>query len=172
GRTPRHVERWVRQFPADEQDAILLEMDHVLSQTYLCREECEEFLKEVVQNKELTGGSPQEFWRSVNFLRIQRKGESQRHMLLQFQSVLECQVGLRLCDCGSPRGPYFYLDDCLFTSTHLRWDLIEWIRTAAPPCVRIHLIVFAAHKGRLRYTCRKVAEEARAKGKEITLEHC
>jgi hypothetical protein len=57
---PEHVERWIRQFDAGVQDAMLAEMDHVLKQSYLSREYFLNFLRGLVRLDRLVGSNG--FW--------------------------------------------------------------------------------------------------------------
>jgi hypothetical protein len=170
-RTPGDVDRWVRQFSEPAQQSILAEMDHVLSRVYISRQACEKALARIVISEKLALPSPGEFWRKVNFLRIQDKGESQRVMLSLFDEALKKETGLTLTQCGSPDGPYFYLDDCVFTGTHVRWDIIAWVKTDhAPKVAKVHILTLANHRGRIRYTKNKIQEGARGVNKDITAE--
>jgi hypothetical protein len=170
-RTPSDVDRWIRQFSEPAQQAILAEMDHVLSRVYISRQACEKALAHAVISGKLALPSPGEFWRKVNFLRIQDKGESQRVMLSLFEEALKKDTGLTLTQCGNPDGPYFYLDDCIFTGTHVRWDIIDWVKTDyAPKVAKVHILTLANHRGRIQYTKHKIQVEARGVNKDITVE--
>jgi hypothetical protein len=170
-RTPGDVDRWVRQFSGLAQEAILAEMDHVLSRVYITLKDCEKSLARVVASAKLALPSPGEFWRKANFLQIQDKGESQRVMLSLFEEAMKKEIGLTLAECGSPDGPYFYLDDCFFTGTHVRWNVIDWVKTdQAPKVAKVHILTLAIHKGRVQYTKNKIQQEARSVNKDITAE--
>jgi hypothetical protein len=147
-------------------------MDHVLSQVYISRNACEEFLAGVVIAPQLVQPSPVEYWRKANFLRIRTKGESQSVMLSLFEEALQKETGLTLAQCGNPAGPYFYLDDCIFTGTHVRWDVIDWLKSVrAPQQAEVHILALALHKGRVQYTKNKIQEQARSVNKVITAEN-
>jgi hypothetical protein len=84
--------------------------------------------------------------------------------------ALHHEAGLRLTDCGSADGPFVYLDDCIFTATHIRWDLIGWLRRPeAPRSARIEVVAFAIHTGRNQYTTGAVAEAAKQAGRDISI---
>ena len=55
------VGRWVAQFKDDVQGPILSEMIHVLGQTYLSRNACEQFIEGVVTSPKLAGKDPPAF---------------------------------------------------------------------------------------------------------------
>jgi hypothetical protein len=146
-------------------------MDHVLSRVYVSRRACEEELARIVTSSKLALPTPIEFWSKVNFLRIQDKGESQRVMLSLFEEALQKETGLTLTQCGSPGGPYFYLDDCIFTATHVRWNIINWLKSdRAPQAARIHVLTLANHKGRLQCTTNKIHQEAKSANKDIAIQ--
>ncbi|MBW1675432.1 MAG: hypothetical protein JRF30_01035 [Deltaproteobacteria bacterium] len=65
--TPSRVNRWVKQFDAEVQDDILLEMDHILKQMYWSKESVIEYLAGMLDTEKLTGDNPGHFWKSVNF---------------------------------------------------------------------------------------------------------
>ena len=93
------------------------ELDHVLEKTYYSRQRVNNFLESLCRNKELTGPDPQEFWRTVKFLQIQQRGDSQSQLLDMFDGVLETKWGFKgqrsrsaeysstlttLCSLGTP----------------------------------------------------------------------
>jgi hypothetical protein len=169
-RAPADVDRWVSQFGRPTQQAILAEMDHALSRVYISRQDCENALSRVVGSDKLALPSPAEFWRKVNFLRIQAKGESQRVMLSLFEEALKSATGLTLAQCGSADGPYFYLDDCIFTGTHVRWDIINWVKTRdAPKAAKVYILSLAHHRERIQYTKNRIQQEARSVNKDVTV---
>jgi hypothetical protein len=170
-RTPAHVDRWVRQFSPAAQEVILEEMAHVLPRLYISQHDCVRYLDKLVSGTGTCRVSRGSYWRSVNFLHIQQKGESQKVMLGLLDTVLREAAGVRIADCGSVRGPYVYLDDCIFTATHVRWDLINWVKTKAPQAAQVFVVSLAQHKGRLDYTTNKVTQEAWASGKDIKIMH-
>jgi len=168
--TPARVEKWVRQFPKEARDPILEELDHVLSRTYISRSDFNSFLESVVTADALAGSAPRGFWKRANILRIQQKGDSQKVILAMFEKALSKKAGLRLGDCGSAGGPYFYFDDCTFTATHVRWDLVKWVKEKAPKTADVHIVTSFLHSGRIGYTDRKVTDEAAAVGKKVTVQ--
>src|SRR6266850_1750993 len=170
-RTPGDVDRWLRQRSEPAQQAILAEMDHVLSRVYISRQACEKALAHVVTSDTLALPSPGECWRKVNFRRIQDQGERQRVMLSLVEEALQKETGLTLTPCGSPDGPYVYLDDGVFTGTSVRWDIIAWVKTdPAPKVAKVPILTVANHRGRIQYTKHTIPEEARGVNKDITAE--
>ncbi|MBI1914951.1 MAG: hypothetical protein HYS12_09480 [Planctomycetes bacterium] len=183
---PAHVDRWVGQFEAPVQEPILMELDHVLRQTYLSRQFFVDFLRNLVRLKQVPGlsgfwhqvrtvlagllallkparvvpAAGRTFWRNVNFLDIQRHGASQHEMLALFEEVLKENHGLTLARCGSPSGGYLYLDDILFTGNRIILDLCQWIQTVAPPRARVVVVVIACYRRGLWYTHKTILQAA------------
>lgn len=163
--TPEHVERWVEQFSIievskAEQLELLQELDHVLRQTYFSKRKVDRFLNSLVRFHPLVYDNPEAFWKSANFLRIQRRGNSQTDMLAVFDTVLERTLGLKTEMCGSIGGPYIYLDDCLFTGNRIIHDMNDWLINSAPNGTVVHIIVIAQYASGLWQAKRKVAQAA------------
>ena len=77
------------------------EMIHVLSRTYLSRNTCELFIQGVVTSPKLAGNDPPAFWQGVQFLQIQRGGQSQADMLALFAASLEKLLASNRCRLDS-----------------------------------------------------------------------
>lgn len=161
-----HVDHWVKQFPAAAQDALLRETDHVLKQTYLNKDWVAGFLSHQVKNDKLAGADPCDFWNKSNFLSIQQNGHSQEDMLALFSHCLKEQCGLKLVECGSPTGPYIYLDDVIFSGSRVGNDLEAWIKEKAPETAAVHILVIAVHlfgEYKLLQRLRTIAAEQKKK---------
>ncbi len=167
--TPQHVLTWVNQFQKHLQDAILDEIHHVLSRSYYRRDDVFNFIHTLIRNNKLTIGDPATFWRSVNFLDIQQGGSSQREMLQQFDLKLSSLFGFGLKNCGSPNGPFVYIDDAIFSGNRVRHDLELWIKSNAPQSCILHVIVIAFHKGGQWYADSSLKKTATEAGKNITV---
>ena len=139
-----HVDRWVRQFDPSHQHAILDEMAHVLRYNYISRQTMLGFLEALLH--ELPNGSdPRTFWQSLNFLRLPGTGRSQSEMLNALASLLEERLGLSMAECGSPTGPYLYLDDVLYTGQQLLRTLGTWLQLKAPAGACVVVAMMATH---------------------------
>ncbi|MCX2524735.1 phosphoribosyltransferase-like protein [Larsenimonas rhizosphaerae] len=143
--TPEHVECWLNQFTPANQLPFLREFNHVIKQTFFTKENVQEFLRNLVGNKNLAGGNPREYWASANFLKIQQKGQSQKEMLKLFAKCLEDECGLNMDTCGTQGGDFIYLDDVIFSGGRVGQDLNAWIIHNAPQSAKIHVIVAAIH---------------------------
>jgi hypothetical protein len=193
--TPEHVDRWIRQFDPSVQDPMLAELDHVFKQSYLSREYFRSFLRGLAGLTYLTPrrgfwqklrqafaglfglagnekgkerGSPTP-WPDVNFLNIQKHGASQQEMFLLLGEVLGQDYGLKLSSCGSPTGPFVYLDDLLFTGNRIIADLRRWIQTGAPPRAEVVVVVIASYRRGLWYSHQAILRAAAEARKAICL---
>ncbi|MGB7510940.1 MAG: hypothetical protein WBP54_06585 [Pelodictyon phaeoclathratiforme] len=160
--TPKHVERWMMQFNESVQLPILRELDHVLKNTYYSREKVQSFMEKLLT--ETDGSCDCDFWRKINFLRIQQQGQSQTELLSIFDSVLEAKCGFNTDVCGSVDGYFLYFDDALFSGSRIGNDLDLWIEQDAPTEATVTVIVIAGH------TSGKWLAENRLKEKIISLQ--
>jgi hypothetical protein len=144
--SPSHVDRWVRQFDADIQVALLSEVDHTLKHTYFARSVVARFFSRQIKHEGIAGTTPCDFWRSAHVLDIQLQGHSQREIRQLFGIALQEQCSLALEDAGSAGGAYIYLDDVLFTGGRIGTDLSEWITKEAPTEFTLHILVIATHR--------------------------
>lgn len=167
---PEHVERWVKQFDAPVQEPLLAELDHVLKKTYITRANVEQFLRGLLTVRRLAGDDPCDFWRRVNFLNIQDRGNSQREMLAMFEAVLQRDCGLDLNQCGSADGPYVYLDDGIFTGNRIKNDLSAWIQSCAPTTVKVEVVVIAIHRQGRWYANNRLERVSSVAGKTVHID--
>lgn len=166
--TDAHIDRWVSQFPADVQLPLLREMDHVLKKTYFSLSRVNGFLHGLLENEELAGTDPCAYWKSVGFLQIQQRGNSQREMLAILDVALKHQCGFQLSECGGGATTFIYVDDAIFSGGHVRTDLTQWIQESAPKRAHVHIVAMAFHKYGQWYTDKKISEAAKQSAKVIT----
>jgi hypothetical protein len=164
-----HVAKWVGQFDPAQQLPILTEMDGLLKRTYLNKVTVETFLKCLVSNPKLAGANPKQFWQSANFLDIQDGGRSQTEMLQMFSQQLQATLGITVAQCGSPTGPYVYLDDISFTGNRVRNDINTWLKGKAPLTSTLHVIVAASHCGGEWYAENSIKKTATSQEKALAL---
>ncbi|KUJ74387.1 hypothetical protein AVO42_02970 [Thiomicrospira sp. XS5] len=164
-----HVNQWVKQFDEDVQIPILEELDVVLKRTYFSKEKVIRFLNNVINTEKLTGSTPEEFWRSVNFLDIQSAGNSQKDMLDLFSQQLTSRFGFGVDSCGQSNEVFLYIDDGIFTGNRVRRDLDKWISEEAPHEASIHIVCIATHRGGRFYADTKIKECIGDSGKNIKI---
>ena len=114
------------------------------------------FFTKLVENKQLAGGNPHDFWHNATILDIQHQGHSQTEIRKLFGKVLDGKYGLKIDQCGSIGDTFIYLDDALFTGGRIGADLSDWI-AKGPKKATLHIVVIASHllgewmcEGRLR----------------------
>lgn len=165
-----HVQRWVSQFPAGKQDALLAELTHVLGTTYVTKAQVVKFLTALAKNEKVTGEDAAAFWRSANFLRLQTAGNSQNDMLELFDGALKKAHGFGLDECGSKEPQFVYLDDALFSGGRIKSDLSQWIKGTAPKKADVAVIVIGVHCLGEWFASKDIKKAADEAGKEIEVE--
>jgi hypothetical protein len=143
-----HVDRWVSQFAPSAQDVILAEMAHVLPKAYASKANARSFVKAVLRSDALAGcgKNAPKFWKKMNFLRDQGHGSSQTELLALFDEQMESEFGFDTLACGSPDGPFLYLDDGVFTGARVRADVLNWLANA-PSGAKLYIVVIALYRG-------------------------
>lgn len=168
--TPEHVDRWVSQFTPTNQLAFLREFNHVIKQTFLNKDNVVGFLDRLVTNTALVGANPSAYWANANFLRIQKRGQSQRQMVSLMGERIAERLGLDIAQSGSPQGDFIYLDDVLFTGGRISTDLTAWIEGPAPNNAVVKVITIVLHTSGHYYIKSKKLREAIARsGKNIQI---
>lgn len=165
--TPEHVDRWIQQFNADAQLALLREMDHVLKWTYISQSHMRKFFARVIGDQQLAGKMPREFWQTAHLLDIQHDGNSQTEIRKLFSEELEKKYGITADECGATDGAFVYLDDVLFSGSRIRNDLSTWIVNEAPPAATVHIVMIATHRFG-HWSCRgRLEQGAKEAGKQL-----
>ena len=165
--TPERVDRWIKQFDKAVQLPMLREMDHVLQQTYLSLADVTRFLKGLLKTKKLVGKDPCAFWRGVNFLDIQERGNSQTEMAQLFDAILKEKYDFGIDECAVESAVYVYLDDGIFTGNRVGSDLEKWIKTQAPDEAKVHIVTIALHAHGKYYAEGRIKQTARNAKKSI-----
>ena len=165
--TPDHVDRWIYQFGTDVQLPMLREMDHVLRQTYFSRSSVQSFFARVIDNRDLAGNEPREFWRTARLLDIQQEGNSQTEIRQLFSEALEQKYGIAAGTGDARTETFVYLDDVLFTGGRIGNDLSVWIAGESPQTATIHVLVIVAHRYGEWDCCRRLNQAATNAGKRL-----
>jgi hypothetical protein len=161
-----HVERWVRQFDADEREPLLDELLRIWPAFYLKRQVVERFLQRKLTDASLVGANPAEFWARTTVLDIQMRGGSQRALRELLRPLLYQAMGLSLDTCGGG-DRFIYFDDILFTGDRIERDISTWL-PKAPLVAHVDIVVFAAHAyGRYQLE-EKLKNLSQAGGKSIS----
>ncbi len=162
-----HVQRWLNQFDEGVREQLLSEITHVLQRTYVSQVRVENFLANLVTNKDLAGETPAAFWRGVKFLDIQERGRSQKEFLRLFAIPLKQHAGLELASCGQQPACFVYLDDGIFTGMTLIQSIGDWLKKDAPEKPILHVIVIAGHVGGKHYAETQLKKVAASVGKSV-----
>ncbi|WP_155773767.1 phosphoribosyltransferase-like protein [Methylorubrum extorquens] len=166
--TPEHVEKWINQFPQASQLPILSEISHVLDKTYFSRIRVRRVLRAVIKYPGWTAGDPSAFWRQVNFLDLQPRGNSQRDLLALFDKSLNKECGYGISECGQGN-KFLYLDDGLFSGGRIGSDLDGWIMGPAPKNAELMVAVIALHTQGHYFTNQSLRRAIAKSGKSINL---
>jgi len=166
--TPKHVNRWVSQFPDDTQEPILGEVDHVLKKTYFSRARAEQYLTSLISTDGMAGADPAAFWVDVTCLDGQAHGSSQHELVTMFARLLREAYGIEITDAVANPRVFLYLDDAIFSGDSLRRDLRSWIENEAPAMASVHVVVFTLHTG-YWYAKNQIRDAIQVSGKQITV---
>lgn len=168
--TPDHVDRWVCQFDGGDQGVILQEMDQLLKRFYYSRTRAKKSLRSYIRQGVIDGNEPRSTLARTRFLRVQKKGNSQKDLLEIVDEILQEDHGMRVDDCGvdSP-DTFVYIDDGIYTGSRFRYDLTpgtgapSWITKEAPDGCTLKIYVLASHKEGEKYAMRVILPFARRK---------
>jgi hypothetical protein len=141
----QHVQRWADQLSAGVQPGVLQELEHVLRKTYLRRSLVGDLLDGLIVHEAFSASGSKQFWASANLLDLQTESTSQKRMLGLLDERLQAVHSLQAAECGTPEGPFVYLDDAIFTGSRVRKDLGRWIASTAPAEAIVYVVVLAAH---------------------------
>lgn len=159
--TRDHVDRWINQFDPADCLPVLSETAHLIQKVYASKEAVAGFIGGLIKNKGLTGEDPQNFWRSVGFLRLQSASQSQNDFLTLLDEALKAEFGISTEREKSKNGVYIYLDDAIFSGTQVRNDISEWLKPGRIKDATVHVIVAAYHKSGQWYANREIEKIAK-----------
>lgn len=158
--TTGHVERWITQFENDDRLEILQETDHILRQVYVSKEKVKRFIESLINHEGLVGSDAGGFWRSVGFLRLQRRSRSQNDLLELLSEVLTEKFGLDTSRDESANQTYIYIDDAIFSGNQVKSDLVNWMVDGDKRDCKVHVIVMGQHKSGQWYANKEIQKEA------------
>ncbi len=162
--TPSHIDKWVKQFRAEDQIIILQEMNHLLKlkHFYLSNDSVKKYVQRFLSNQELFGLNPKTSLMSTNFLHIQKEGKSQTEIIKVIDEVLFNNYNLRISQCGGS-DIYAYVDDGLFSGNRLCDDIIPWLENTAPNNCKIIIYHIVRYNQGYNYAMKKILPVARKK---------
>lgn len=167
-RTPDSVERWLDQFDEDEDTklAFLEEVHQLLSKTYFSKQRVEDFLLRLVQTERLVGKDGAKFWKDATVLNIQQRGHSQAELRELLAEVINKKLAVKIKDAGEGEGPFIYLDDAIFTGTHVIGDISEWLPIAPDNSV-LHIAALAVYSAGEWNINKKLPSVIQEQGKQL-----
>ena len=165
-----YVEAWVSQFADADQPHILSEMDALLKRCYFSRRRVVKGLKELLFDEDIQGPNPLEALQETKFLRIWRKGSSQRDLLAITGEILS-KKGIDIESCGeeTPKA-YIYVDDGLYSGNTVLYDFknSNWFDEAIPGTT-LYLLFLAFHQEGAMYVHNKIDDFVRPKKIKVKL---
>lgn len=168
--TATHVDRWVRQFSPENQNTILVEMDHLLKENYVSKLGVIEIFKCLIKSDAIPKGDPRLFWASANLLDLQPLGHSQSTICRIVKDLLYSEYGIVANGTISTSSVFVYFDDIIFSGNRCWTDLSKWIQNDAPTEARVIVCVIAFHRSAEWQYKAKLENFARQYGKSITIQ--
>lgn len=141
------VNKWVKQFPDDDRDLILGELNHLLDQTYFSKVAVVSFLQSIIDHKKFTNGDAANFWTTGSLLKIQKGGSSQSDLtdLLITEIIRKLNITPSIND--DSKDHFIYLDDGIYTGRRLFTDLKEWAVKLKRKSIKVNVVVAVIYKG-------------------------
>ena len=128
--TPEIIQKWILQFSKANREVILSEMVHIFRKMYISEQNIDNFLFGLVTNNNLTNSDPNNFWRNVSLLNIQKDGYSQDVMVHKFKETIYKQLNIDVAVNDYTKRHYIYVDDFIFSGKKLRTDLSTFLEVA------------------------------------------
>ncbi len=160
-----HVYQWLSQFRPHSQRSIAEGTARILSQFFLSKEACTDFIDDIITHKDLVQDDPAAFWAQTAILNLQKQGNSQRELVQMLTTSLNKQ-GIQH---GSPEPRYsVYIDDAIFTGNTVLHDLKEWVQSA-PDKHRVHVLTFGHYKSGQQHAQQALNKVIKASKKDIKI---
>lgn len=121
--TPEIIQKWILQFSEVNREVILSEMVYIFRKMYISEQNIDNFLFDLVTNNKLTNNNPNNFWRNISLLNIQKDGYSQDVMVHKFKETIHKQLNIDVAINDYTKQHYIYVDDFIFSGKKLRTDL-------------------------------------------------
>lgn len=161
-----HVEKWIAQFNADEQETVLLETLKILKRNYITRENFSQFVDVLIGSDAVYKGEKDGYWRNVSLLDIQQNGNSQDELNEVLVDAIESLYDVDDL-IGKESDEFIYLDDFIFSGNRLFSDMQDWLTNFAPDKCRVCIITIGWFIYGQWNTENKLKKLAKELGKEI-----
>ena len=152
-----HVNRWLKQFEAEDQLIILHEMNFIMKRFYFSRLRVKNcirgFVQEIIGNEQ-----PAVVLSRIKFLNTLQSGNSQQAILTIMDEILRDDYGLSLADTNTKTiQSYVYMDDAIYTGNKLRHDqILKKIHSSLPSKSDLIIYVVAAHRTGYEYAIEQI----------------
>lgn len=146
-----HVERWVSQFPFNNQYTLLEELNFILKKTYFSKRYFQQRFRNWIENKS------SDIWEQVVFINGQLDGESQNDLMQIFADSLHECYAIRINYEYLNPSHYIYLDDGLFSGSRIKKDL-EAFLPHVHGNAKIIILLIISHSSGEYYTLKKLRE--------------
>ena len=97
---------------------------------YISEQAIDTFLLNLITNQNLTNNNPNQYWKNVSLLNIQKDGESQDIMVQKFKMLVKNKLNIDIAVNDYSKHQYIYIDDFLFSGKKLQTDLITFMNLA------------------------------------------
>lgn len=156
-----HVHKWIKQFDDEEQYIVLQETANLLDNYYVKKRDIKNYFKALWDTKQIFGEYPKKESEYMQFLSIQRKGNSQRKLVELMQQVILDEYNVELnTENSSKIHKYIYLDDGFYTGATLRHDISNWIDNYNPnENAELDIIFIGMYNNSYKYSMEKLEEK-------------
>ncbi|MDD6456233.1 MAG: hypothetical protein PUF59_06575 [Lachnospiraceae bacterium] len=149
-----HVQRWIEQFPEEEQEIVLRGTDLLLSKNYVNEKRMEKMFEALWKaDEEIMGDNPLRTLNHTQFLDIQSKGNSQKRLVEQIEKYYKEKKSALINKNNHKKVErYIYLDDCVYTGYTVLKDITNWIENGNPnPGAELDIITWGVYTGMRDY---------------------
>lgn len=155
-----HVDKWINQFPEDERFIVLTETDNLLKNNYINKRSIKDFFDVIWKTDKIVGTQPILNIDKIQFLNIQRKGNSQNRLVRLLAEYYNEEKNV-IINTGNRSNikKYIYLDDCMYTGFTLIKDISDWIDYKEPNYdTQLDIIFLGMYNGNFAYVGEKIKE--------------
>lgn len=164
-----HVERWLSQFPEENQNNIIKELNFVLAKSYIQKEHLQDFIESKIIHPHTKPTINVQVFNHTTLLDIQGAGNSQRDCIEIFRDLLKINANLDININNPGAKNHIYLDDVVFSGQRMRTDLSKWIVETAPQECNLYVMSHTVHRLSLWYSTNFLEKKIEESKKKINL---
>lgn len=153
----QHVETWLGQFPLEEHELILTELNNILSSSYLSKVNVIEYFDDLLDS-DILFLEPIE---NYCFINPQEIGGSQRDFMKILDELMQKKHGVSIAECGQKNiTSYIYVDDAIYSGNRVIRDIQKWSEKIddLTSVNRLDIVVIAFHDRNFDYVLSKLEE--------------